>query len=61
MDVPNFINENPQLEAVNLGLNIAENERREAASGVDPFIDETDGLQGDEPVAPEVAALHEEP
>lgn len=63
-NTPPFINEDPNLEAVNYGLEAAENELREAsyAASDDPEAEDLSGeeIDGRVPVAPEIAAMHEE-
>ena len=46
-DVPNFIDENPNLEAVEIGMNVAENEKRDM-TGADLADEATDDDQGDD-------------
>ena len=61
-NTPNFIDENPNLESFNEGLEVSESERRDAADdefGLDPSLPLSDGIGENEDVAPEIAAIHE--
>jgi hypothetical protein len=61
-NTPEFIDENPNRDLVLEGMDLSDEERREAAAdvyGEDPSLQVSDELDGgDDEVAPEIAAMH---
>ncbi len=61
-NTPEFIDENPNRDLIEEGLEVSENERREAAEeeyGLDPSLPVGDELPDGEDASPEIAAIHE--
>jgi hypothetical protein len=62
-NTPNFIDENPNQEMVREGLDVSENELRDAADdeyGIDPSLPLANEIgESDDDLSPEVAAIHE--
>jgi hypothetical protein len=59
-NTPEYIDENPNRDLIQEGLDISEDERREAANevyGEDPSLPISD--EDDDEFAPEISAIHE--
>ncbi len=63
-NTPNFIDENPNADLVREGMNVSEDELRDAADdeyGVDPDAPILDDIKDeDADIPPEISAMHEE-
>lgn len=61
-NTPEFIDENPNRDLIREGMELSEEERREAAEdlyGADPSLPVSDEMDDpDDEVAPEIAAIH---
>ncbi len=60
-NTPDYIDENPNRDLILEGMEVSENERREAVEdeyGLDPSLPDSEDLDDTE-VAPEISAIHE--